>query len=207
MNFNMEGQVKIYAKDKTGRIITPVKKLNTITYGARNILAYMFLQGFNNSTGTLRISPKMITLANGDSSSPADSREDTGDTINGVNWAGALGGGLAKINLHESTQDVGGTDIINSVTVTPSATSGSGVDSDFAEVNMTITIPPDALDISGTATESQLKQIIVWSEDPDHVPTDTPYDNPRVLSVATLPTPIDIQAGVYYVIIYTYKIR
>ena len=163
----------------------------------------MFAQGFNNSGGNLKISPKMITLANGNSAAPANPREDTGDTVNGIQWAGALGGGLAKISFQEATQDVGGVDVVNTVTVTPSSTSGIGVDTDFAEVSITTTIPPDAFDISGTATESQLKQIIVWSEDPDHTPVDTPYDNPRVLSVATLPTPIALQAGVYYVIMYT----
>ncbi len=205
---NLQGHVKIYAKNKEGRIVK-ASKANTLTYDARNVMARMVAQSYSNNVGSspkeLRIGPSHLTLI-GDGVAASSPRGDNAASMltNIIQKSAMAGGGDSTIDFTLPTQDVapGATvrDIHSTVSVTQSPISGS-VDSDFAEVKITIEIDPDTLD-----TTTPIHQIAIWSAEPGSTPT-TEWDIPRVFSVATLASDITIDPSLYYSVIYTYKFR
>ena len=207
MSFNIEGEVKIYAKEKaTGKIIKTFKQ-NAIVYSARNILADMIADQLAGAAPTLNQIGYITLIDNSVATLPSNVRDDDGDA--GASFANTITESFSSnplvIDLTSAVQSIGALTITNNSVISYSPTTGS-VDSNYATVQMTAELQDGILVAGGGAGEDHIKRIVVWDKNP--VPGGTPDPTARVFSVATLPTTgVLITSGIYYVISYSYKIR
>ncbi len=203
--FSIEGEVKIYAKEKsTGRIVK-VEKANSIVYSARNILADMLADQLAGAT-TISNQLGYMTFINDVPVLPTNVRDDSGDAplfANTVNF-GPAGVVPLAIDLTSATQAVGALTITNNSTVSYSPITGA-VDANYASVVITSEME-DGVIVAGLGVgEDHIRRIAIWDIDP--VPLGVPDPAARVFSVATLPSGVLITPGLFYIVSYSFKIR
>ena len=212
--FGLQGFVKIYGKDSNGKLVTPKQKGNAITYNARNILADMLVQAYDNSSETITTSVSHIMLLNRNSSDYLDPRENQGEyTLDPKYQNSVLFFDETKtlVDITEPLTSVSGKVVKSTMAVNNYSPIEGDNSSDFYsmveykvefDINNFKLILNDRGEVDPDIDSNYIKQVVVWAGDPD-----SGVITPRVFSAAIFPEPILLQPEVYYTVSYHYTIK